>query len=164
PRLATPLWGVPERALGRPGLSDSMSPGDWIELMVDDSVALRADFFGPAPSPEQMYWRGPVLWHFDGRTWRRPQWLQGLPPSPVQAASTRWDYQVEVEPTDRRDLVALDLPTITPDGTHRTHDHALQSVRPLSSLTRWRLQSAPPAAVEPQLPRMLRWLALDLPE
>src|SRR5690606_9198602 len=31
PRIATPLWGVPERALARPGLSDHMSPGEWID-------------------------------------------------------------------------------------------------------------------------------------
>src|SRR5690606_9287356 len=36
PRLPAPLWGVPERALSQPGLSDSMEPGGWIDLMVDD--------------------------------------------------------------------------------------------------------------------------------
>src|SRR3546814_6770998 len=39
PRIATPLWGVPERALARPGLSDSMSPGGWLDLMNDESPA-----------------------------------------------------------------------------------------------------------------------------
>ncbi len=164
PRLASPLWGVPERALARTGLSDSMSPGDWIELLADDSVALRADFFGPAPPPEQMYWRGPVLWHFDGRTWTRPQWLRGVPPAPMRPGPVRWDYRIELEPTDRREVVALDLPTVVPEGLQRAHGQGLYSPRPLSSLTRWRLQSAPPASFEPQLPRMLRWLALQLPE
>ena len=27
PRFPSPLWGVPERALSKPGLSDDMSPG-----------------------------------------------------------------------------------------------------------------------------------------
>ncbi|WP_143581691.1 DUF3488 domain-containing protein, partial [Stenotrophomonas maltophilia] len=40
PRLATPLWGVPERAVGTPGLSDSMEPGQWLDLMADDAPAL----------------------------------------------------------------------------------------------------------------------------
>ena len=164
PRLASPLWGVPERALARTGLSDRMSPGDWIDLMADDTVALRADFSGPVPSPEQMYWRGPVLWNFDGRTWTRPQWLRGLPPAQVRPGPVRWDYRIELEPTDRREVVALDLPTAVPDGVQRAHGQGLYSTRPLSSVTRWRLQSAPPASFEPQLPRMLRWLALDLPE
>ena len=164
PRLASPLWGVPERALARTGLSDRMSPGDWIDLLADDTVALRADFFGPTPPPEQMYWRGPVLWHFDGRSWTRPAWLRGLPSAPMRPGPVRWDYRIELEPTDRRELVALDLPTSVPEGIQRSHGYGLYSPRPLSSVTRWRLQSAPPASFEPQLPRMLRWLALELPE
>src|SRR5690606_12889678 len=69
PRLGSPLWGVPERALARPGLSDEMAPGEWLELMNDDRPALRVDFLGPAPPQSQMYWRGPVLMDYDGRTW-----------------------------------------------------------------------------------------------
>jgi transglutaminase-like putative cysteine protease len=163
PRLAAPLWGVPERALARTGLSDRMSPGDWIDLMADDTVALRADFFGPMPAPEQMYWRGPVLWNFDGRTWTQPQWLRGVPAAPVRSTGTRWDYQIELEPTDRRQLVALDLPATTPEGVLRSLDYGLYSQRPLSALTRWRMQSSPPAQFEPRLARTLRWIALDLP-
>ena len=30
PRFASPLWGVPERALSKPGLGDEMSPGGWL--------------------------------------------------------------------------------------------------------------------------------------
>jgi transglutaminase-like putative cysteine protease len=164
PRLAAPLWGVPERALARPGLSDSMSPGQWLDMMADDTVALRAEFFGPVPAPEQMYWRGPVLWNFDGRTWSQPQWLRGVPAAPMRAGSTRWDYQIELEATDRRQLVALDLPTSVPQGVQRGLDYGLYSDRPLSSLTRWRLASAPPEQFEPRLARTLRWIALDLPE
>src|SRR4029079_17510487 len=83
PRLATPLWGVPERAMARPGLSDRMSPGAWIDLLNDDSTALRVQFFGATPRTSQMYWRGPVLWNFDGRTWTQPAWLRGIPPAAV---------------------------------------------------------------------------------
>ena len=84
PRLAAPLWGVPERALARPGLSDEMSPGQWLDLMTDDSPALRARFFGPVPDQAQMYWRGPVLLHYDGRTWTQPGWMGSLPPADVR--------------------------------------------------------------------------------
>src|SRR5690606_26152457 len=83
PRLASPLWGVPERAMARPGLSDTMSPGDWLEVLNDDTTALRVQFHGATPAREEMYWRGPVLWHYDGRTWTRPDWLRGVPPAPV---------------------------------------------------------------------------------
>lgn len=163
PRLASPLWGVPDRAQARPGLSDDMSPGGWIDLMADDSAAFRAQFFGRTPSPSQMYWRGPVLWNFDGRTWTQSTWLRGLPPATTTRADTAWDYQLEVEPTDRRQLIALDLPTSAPDSAHLARDYGLTVRAPLSALTRWRMRSAAPLRFEVDLPLTLRQQALQLP-
>ncbi|MET0548991.1 MAG: DUF3488 and transglutaminase-like domain-containing protein [Xanthomonas sp.] len=163
PRLGSPLWGVPERALGRPGLSDTMSPGQWLDLLADDTPALRVQFFGPVPAPAQRYWRGPVLWNFDGRTWSAQRDNVFAPAPPIQLAPGGWDYQLEVEPTDRRQLVALDLPRQAPAGTRLTADAVLQTERPLSALTRWRLRSAPPQRVEPDLAPAQRQRALALP-
>ena len=163
PRLGSPMWGVPERAMARPGLSDTMSPGEWLDLMTDDTPALRARFFGRTPPTSQMYWRGPVLWNFDGRTWTQPQWLRGLPPAAVRPGSVAWDYEIELEATDRRQLVALDLLTATPDGARLTIDYGLYTARPLVALTRWRMRSAPAAAFEPQLKVALRQMTTALP-
>jgi transglutaminase-like putative cysteine protease len=164
PRFATPLWGVPERALSRPGLGDEMTPGEWLDLMTDDSPALRVQFYGATPRAEEMYWRGPVLWDFDGRSWTQPGWMRSLPAEPVVAGARTWDYQLEVEPTDRRQLVALDLPTHAPDGAQLSMDYGLSVASPLSSLSRWRMQSAAPARYDPDLRRTLRQRALLLPE
>lgn len=163
PRISSPMWGVPDRALARPGLSDRMTPGEWLDLLNDDSVTLRARFFGTPPKPSQMYWRGPVLWNFDGRNWTRPRWQEGLAPPRTRPGAVVWDYQLEVEPTDRRQLVALDLPLAAPEGSRLGLDHGLYALRPLSSLTRWRLQSAPPVEHDPQLAKSLRQMALALP-
>ena len=164
PRLASPLWGVPEAALARPGLSDEMAPGQWLDFMTDDSPALRARFFGSAPGTAEMYWRGPVLWHYDGRTWTQADWMRNLPPAGVRHGGPTWDYELALEPTDRRQLVALDLPMAAPDGTTLSLDHGLFVRRPLAALTRWRLRSAPPVAYEPALKVTLRQIALRLPE
>ncbi|MDI9239362.1 DUF3488 and transglutaminase-like domain-containing protein [Lysobacter sp. LF1] len=164
PRLGAPLWGIPDRALARTGLTDRMSPGDWVDLMGDDRPALRARFFGATPRPQQMYWRGPVLWDFDGRTWTQPNWHPDIPETPVVPARDRWDYEIELEPTDRTQLVALDLPVSAPDGSRMEPDHNLQTFRPLNGLTRWRMQSAPPAQYQPRLPRDVRQYALQLPQ
>ena len=164
PRLASPLWGVPERALSRPGLSDSMRPGDWVEMLADDTPALRVRFFGAVPRPDQMYWRGPVLWNFDGQEWTQPRWIRGLPAAEVERGPVLWDYELEMEATDRRQLVALELPAAAPEGATLAIDHALRVPRPLSSVTRWRMQSSPPARYEPRLKVLLRQIALELPE
>lgn len=163
PRLPSPLWGLPERALARPGLSDDMTPGGWLDLMNDDSPAARVQFFGPEPLPEQMYWRGPVLWNFDGRTWSQAHWLQPAPAPAMRPAGPGWDYQLDLEPTESRQMIVLDLPTAVPARAHVSIDFSTWSETPLNNVSRWRMRSAPVAAAEPVLHPMLRDLALRLP-
>jgi len=71
PRIG-PLWGVPSDATGRTGLSNQMEFGGVAELANDDSIALRLRFEPGVvlPPPWALYFRGPVLTLFDGRTWR----------------------------------------------------------------------------------------------
>ena len=163
PRLPSPLWGLPERALAKPGLSDDMTPGGFLDLMNDDSPAARVQFFGAEPRPEQMYWRGPVLWDFDGRTWNRAEWLQPAPAAPIQPAGAGWDYQLDLEPTESRQMIVLDLPTVVPANAHVSIDYSTWSDVPLNNVSRWRMRSAPPAAAEPDLHPMLHERALRLP-
>ena len=163
PRLPTPLWGLPQRSIATPGLSDSMTPGGMFDLMLDDSPAARVQFFGAAPTPSQMYWRGPVLWDFDGRTWHQAMDLQVFTPAPMQPASAGWDYQLELEPSENRQLVALDLPTHVPTGARISLDYTPWADTPQYSVSRWRMQSAPAAHFEARLPPTLRARALALP-
>ncbi|MBX3620764.1 MAG: DUF3488 domain-containing transglutaminase family protein [Rhizobacter sp.] len=68
PRIG-PLWGVPQDGLSKTGLSNSMQMGSVADLAVDDAIAMRVKFFGPPPPPETLYFRGPVLTRFDGKSW-----------------------------------------------------------------------------------------------
>lgn len=163
PRLTSPLWGVPERAVGTPGLSESMEPDQWLDLMADDTPALRVQFFGAAPQPEQRYWRGPVLSRFDGHVWTRDRNADYRPMPQVAHEGQGWDYQIDYEPTDRRLLVALDLPTAAPEGAMLNAEMSLASQRTLSALSRWRLHSAPAARFDADLPDSQRRAALQLP-
>ncbi len=166
PRLVSPLWGVPNRAVTKPGLSDRMSPGDWVDLIGDDSPALRATFSGAQPEVSEMYWRGPVFWNFDGRSWSSLRWdgLQAERSADATAGEKRYDYEMELEPTDRRQMVALDLPLAAPDDTVLDHDYSLRATQPMAALTRWRMQSAAPVRFEAELEPWLRERALRLPE
>ncbi|MCF7751589.1 DUF3488 and transglutaminase-like domain-containing protein [Bacillus subtilis subsp. subtilis] len=164
PRLSEPLWGIPDRAVGKPGLSDRMEPGQWLDLMADDTPALRVQFFGAVPAPDQRYWRGPVMTRFDGRAWTQERHARQRPPAAVTPAALRWDYQIDYEPTDRRQLVALDLPLQAPPGSELDADHSLRSRAPLSALTRWRLQSAPASRYRDALQPFERQQALQLPQ
>ena len=111
PRLSQPLWGLPASASsGVTGLSDSMSPGDITNLGLSDEVAFRVDFAGPAPPPHELYWRGPVLIDFDGRTWTRRQGpsLNRRSIEPLGAPTT---YRVTLDASTRGRVFALDMPT-----------------------------------------------------
>lgn len=165
PRLPAPLWGVPERSMARTGLSDEMSPGDWIDMMADDTPALRAQFEGAEPRTQDLYWRGPVLWEYDGRTWRTAPSLRMLPATAgvVQAGSVTWRYQLELEPTENRQIIALDVPLAAADGSVLNSEMGLYAPRSLTSISRWTLQASQPAAFEADLPAATRRMGLQLP-
>lgn len=115
PRIA-PLWGVPGDGLdARTGLSNRLSLGSVAELALDDSVAITLRFFGPAPPPESLYFRGPVLSEFDGREWRplpAGLFLPGLLRPEMRAdAAGAVDYEITLEPTR---VAVLPMPELTP--------------------------------------------------
>jgi len=113
PRLSGPLWGMPEDAhAGRTGLSDTMSPGQISQLARNDEVAFRVEFEAAAPPPQQLYWRGPTLGHYDGRTWRPVRAEVAAPPRPqaeLPEGGAPVRYRTTLEPHSRRWLFALDV-------------------------------------------------------
>ena len=114
PRIG-PLWGLPQDAAGRTGLSGSLRLGGVASLAEDDAIALRIRFFGRVPQPEQMYFRGPVLSSFDGREWTR------LVPNFPVAQRPRLELDVRGEPlpyemtVEANRLPLLPLLELTPD-------------------------------------------------
>jgi transglutaminase-like putative cysteine protease len=109
PRLDTPFWRMPADRIAESGLSDSMSPGDIIKLALSDEVAFRVRFEGPAPPPAEMYWRGPVLHDFDGRTWRRTSPVSAQAPALVGVGAA-YRYVLSLEPSRHNWIFALDWP------------------------------------------------------
>ena len=112
PRLATPLWGLPSDYAAQSGLSDSMRPGQIIDLILSDAVAFRVEFEGAPPPPRERYWRGPVFSRFDGTTWTPG--AAGLPGSLIPLTGRSTAYTVTLESNNRRSLFALDLPASVP--------------------------------------------------
>jgi len=68
PRLGS-FWAVPSPQQAKTGMSDSMSPGDFSELMESNEVAFRVKFLNNSPAREKLYWRSLVFSDFDGRRW-----------------------------------------------------------------------------------------------
>ncbi|MBZ8142237.1 transglutaminase [Rubrivivax gelatinosus] len=110
PRIG-PLWGLPQDAAGRTGLSGTMRLGGIAEVANDDSIALRLRFpDGAAPPPQAMYFRGPVLGRFDGQTWERVAEVPGGA-TRVELLGAALRYEMTLEPSR---LALLPLLELTP--------------------------------------------------
>lgn len=133
PRIQGPLWGMPGDAGGAStGLSETMSPGAMANLAQSQEVAFRVKFEGPAPHRELLYWRGPVLGDYDGRTWsrvgagRRAVEDQDQAQDPrarrlaLSVAGRPLRYEVTLEPANNRWLFALEMPERLPSVTGNT--------------------------------------------
>jgi transglutaminase-like putative cysteine protease len=141
PRVQGPMWGIPTDAFGgTTGLSDSMTPGAISMLSQSDAVAFRAHFPDGAPERRRLYWRGPVFWEFDGRTWRagevRLSEFARFEPLAAPVA-----YAVTLEPHERPWLFALEMAARVPPGAGATGDFQLLSRRPVTTRIRYEMSS-----------------------
>lgn len=166
PRLSSPLWGIPDTTLdSKSGLSDSMSPGSIQNLFMDDSPAFRVQFSGNVPESSQLYWRGPVFWRFDGRTWKSSFYGRNIEaPEVPEVTADSWKYTVQLEPNERNWLFALDYPASTPDDTRLTMDFQMIRDQPVIQLTEYEVVSNPDFSDSPELAGSLLPQALELPE
>lgn len=163
PRAPSPLWGIPDPALSATtGLSNSMSPGDISRLGLSSAVAFRAEFSGAAPEPQSRYWRGPVFWQYDGRTWTAG------PPRRAAAITLHAEgepvtYTITLEPHQQRWLLALDFPIKLPPSSTMSDDFQVLAAAPARQRLRYELTSHTRYRVETELHPRARKYALQLP-
>lgn len=140
PRLPGPLWQMPDDAYAaRTGLDDSMAPGAVSRLSRSDEVAFRVRFDGAPPPHRERYWRALVLAGYDGERWERID-RRGGPPA-LEAGGEALEYEVTLEPHNRRWLFALEAPTRAPDGASVTPALELLAPGPVRELARYRQRS-----------------------
>ena len=143
PRVQGPLWGLPQDAFsGVTGLSDSMTPGNLSSLSQSDAIAFRAKFLGNPPARRNLYWRGPVFWDFDGKTWRAGNTRLNNDYQ-VEVRGPPFDYEITLEPHNRNWLFALDIPSRIPPQSRITYDYQLLSLPPVRTRMRYELRSYP---------------------
>lgn len=160
PRLSSPLWGAPNAAQSRPGLSPDMSPGNLGEVLLDDRPAMRVTFEGTPPPNEQRYFRAYVLGNYDGRTWR------SSPRTGMTAAEEHGPvihYTISLEATGQRVLPALDIPVEATANAQLGPDRELRADTPVNDPITYRLGSAPGYRLQTQLNDRDRSNALQLP-
>lgn len=180
PRLGQ-LWAVPSlKGVGKTGFSDSMSPGDFSNLIQSDDIVFRVSFSGSRlPLPRERYWRGLVFDDFDGYRWQRfganwspvtmgaeastdphPQWqLQGRDDSgkavPVaEGQGGYYQYSVFMEPHSYQWLFTLMAPLEAYSPEYRTRftsQYLLVSDAPVTTRTQYEVVSIPTYVATPVL-------------
>jgi transglutaminase-like putative cysteine protease len=109
-----------------------------------------------------MYWRGPVLSDFDGEAWTRDAGSPALV-TPVLPGRTQYRYEVMLEPTERYDLLVLDVPLRAPEGSILNRQLTAVAATPVNSLLRYEGVSSPGARFGLELWPGLRERLLRLP-
>jgi transglutaminase-like putative cysteine protease len=163
PRVPGPLWGMPEDVgSATTGLSEEMSPGRISKLSNNDAVAFRVKFEEEVPTQSELYWRGPVLWNFNGYDWNAPRSeLRLRLETEFETTGPAVDYTVTLEPHQQRWLFALDLPTILPPKSHMSAELQLLSLQPVDKATRYEMRSHTRYRIEPNAtPHLQRYLTL----
>jgi transglutaminase-like putative cysteine protease len=143
PRLGSPIWGSPDLfGEGKTGISEEMSPGSISQLFSDDSTAFRATFSTPVPPRNKLYWRGPVLWDFDGKTWRRNPQLNPIGRHrDFSKEGTKSHYEIELEPTGQHYLFALDYMLRAPKESILLRDSQLINMGKINQLRHYQVTS-----------------------
>lgn len=163
PRVQGGIWGRGHINLARTGFADSISFGDVAELATSSEVAFRVEFDDAVPPQDRLYWRGVVLWGFDGRTWTRGMDRRGGSPEYARARQPV-RYTVTLEPHNEHWIFALDLPVRT-DLRHAwlLSDHSSYRWRPVTGRIIYRGTSDLDGAA-PDRERRVTGPGLQLPE
>jgi len=142
PRLSHPLWGMGDfSSVASTGLSNEMSPGLVSRLADDDSVAFRVRFQDPLPSLGKLYWRGPIFWYYDGKTWRdslnnRHQYI-GNRQLNMKKNGSPTHYQVTLEAHQQQWLFALDMAAKIPLDSFINRQYQLLNNKPVKNVYRY---------------------------
>ncbi|BAO45758.1 transglutaminase TgpA family protein [Thiolapillus brandeum] len=162
PRLDGPLWSLNLGSnSGTTGMSDNISMGSISNLSQSTEVAFRVRFNAEVPAPAQRYWRGMVLWLFDGKHWTRGQ--AHLPRNTFKAASPTIDYEVTMEATHQHWVFPLDHVLHADSGMLMNADGEVGTPQPIKRRFTWKGHSALRIGDEPLSNR--EWqLGLQLPD
>jgi transglutaminase-like putative cysteine protease len=153
PRVGA-LWSVPlKNDSAVTGVGDSMSPGDFSNLTRSRKLAFRVSFSDDKlPEPSERYWRGLVFTEFDGRRWDRAKNdnlyiindgydTSYTPLDPADATSV-FNYEIVLEPTNKPWLYALPLATINDKELERTATNELWLSNPATQRIKYQVSSA----------------------
>ena len=127
------------------GLNDRMSPGDISNLSRSGALAFRVSFNGKVPPNRELYWRTVVFDRFDGRTWHAmdDDRMQPLDQRQLNLSKRHYDYEIYLEPTGQRWLMALAAARVDQVKAERTQALTILNSEPVDSTLAYHVVSYP---------------------
>lgn len=162
PRMG-PLWSLPlpgDKMFT--GLTDSMMPGDMVQLSQSPALAFRVSFEGTAPPRSELYWRAMTLERFDGERWTMAS-RRGEAPPQWRRQGEPLQYQIVMEPTGRSWLFGLDVANSDQGNVELVSDFHLERRTSVHQSLLYGVTSWPRALLEPDDGRRAQRLNLELP-
>ena len=146
------------------GLGDKLTPGNVSSLLQSDATAFRVIFDHTPPTPSQWYWRGVVMYDFDGQTWSTRPPVSGLRHADLTYLGPSIDYTWMPGDDEQR---AAFLDQIVPSGGIVLDSNFAPSFGVVGKLKQsiyaFHLKSQP-AALWPNIDKQEEAWALALPE
>jgi len=165
PRLPGPLWVMPEdKNQAVSGLSDSMTPGSISNLIRSDAVAFRVKFENKAPGSAKLYWRGPVLSAYDGRTWNIGENKGKNEQGTIEYTGTKTAYTIILEPHNRNWLFALEMPSAIPPKSFINSEFTLSTHKKIHNLYQYSIESYTNYTINPLVSKTAYQQNLQIPD
>lgn len=147
PRIG-PLWGGNQSTSASTGLSNTLRMGGIADLVSNEQIAFRVRFSGEPPSQANLYFRGPVLTHFDGSEWRPAPALERLS---TRVGGRPIAYEMIVEPSTLTMIPALEWTAeldrnnerLTEHGPHLRDDMLWRLERPVLNRLQFKATAYP---------------------
>lgn len=170
PRIG-PIWSVAESdAHSNTGMSESMAPGDLVNLSQSRELVFTVDFHNAKLAREDLYWRGMTYEAFDGREWSRGE---GSEPAletkgalrstisalPVSLLSDPVSYEITYSrgSAGRKWLFALPLADLRPKTSNGLksinllRDFNYETLTPSKGVSVWSVRSHLDYVAEPEM-------------
>ncbi|MDO5674927.1 MAG: DUF3488 and transglutaminase-like domain-containing protein [bacterium] len=166
PRFQGGLWGRPTLMQERVGISDTIRMGSIASLAENTEVAFRVSFAGAVPPVGELYWRGLILWDFDGLSWTRGERRGLVPERTVRSSAPPVDYIITLEAHQQRWLYSLDRPVRMQQmrGTWMGNEGEILTWRPVTSRLQYSGTSDPRAERQQLQQGRLAQMGLQLPD
>lgn len=149
PRLPA-LWQMP-KVSGQPqGLQETIRPGELANLSQMGGLAFRAEFAGPMPDQQALYWRAFTLDQFDGEQWQQSPFMKNIKQKiiqreiripPVTLSGSPIQYRVIVQPSQQHWLFSLDRAVSPNSDVRMMPDYSLIAAEPINKKRQYQVSS-----------------------